>query len=70
MTDILLTIDGREVIAESGITIFQAAKKAGIPNPPSLLPRRSFAHGGLPFMCRGSRGTEKSCRVLCLSDSK
>ena len=33
MSDILLTIDGREVTAESGITIFQAAKKAGIQIP-------------------------------------
>ena len=33
MSEILLTIDGREVTAESGITIFQAAKKAGIQVP-------------------------------------
>ena len=33
MAEIQLTIDGREVKAEAGMTIFEAAKKAGIPIP-------------------------------------
>ena len=50
MTELMLTIDGQQIPAESGITVFEAATKAGI-YIPSLC-----AHPDLPPSeeCKGS----------------
>ena len=62
MAEIQLTIDGREVRAEEGMTIFEAARKAGISIPHLCYRAGPDSDHGLPPVRGGSgRGQDAGC---------
>ena len=54
MSEILLNIDGKEVKAQEGMTLLEAAQSAGIYYPDTLLPRETGTFRGLPALHSGA----------------
>ena len=67
MSEILLQIDGKEVTAEQGMTVLQAAQKAGIPIPTLCHHEKLEPYGGCRLcMVEVEKGGRTNLVVSCV----